>query len=151
MPIQGFPISKWDDHPPNLKSVHGKRPRCRLRDEIDSFEEKALADILSPWKFCWFCRFGRGGLHLTSLIWHCFRRFHQMFVAVLICFCNMFLLLFFWHFARPNGWLLVEWRIFPCPILRIPKNDRSFQQQQQQQQLYFSQSYISLKGPFEVT
>ena len=35
----------WDDHPPNLDSVHGKCPRCRLRDEIDSFEEKALADI----------------------------------------------------------------------------------------------------------
>lgn len=108
MPIQGFPISKWDDHPPNLKSVHGKRPRCRLRDEIDSFEEKALADILSPWKFCWFCRFGRGGLHLTSLIWHCFRRFHQMFVAVLICFCNMFLLLFFLAFCKAKR-VIVSW------------------------------------------
>ena len=67
-----------------------------------------------------------------------------MFVAVFICFCNMFL--FCWHFEGQTGECWLNGGFFLVPFQGFPRmtglsNNSS----------YFSQSYISLKGPFEVT
>ena len=60
-------------------------------------------------------------VHLTYMAF--LGEFHQMFVAVFICFCNMILLLFFFCLLhRLTWWFIVEWQTIHCPILRIPEN-----------------------------